>query len=162
VETWLEHALIDLGEPPIRELPAEVTGLLLQLQAPPRLAAHLRAVHDVAHEITAWVASTYPSLSFDREAVLYGATTHDIGKAVHVEELSGPGSLHEKAGRQLLLDAGIAPSLARFAATHASWTEPGITVEADRQAITIATREVAPRLARGGVVDCDGVADRRH
>jgi hypothetical protein len=124
VQIRLDHALTD---PSLRELPAEVNDLLRNLQAPPRLAAHLRAVHDVAHELTTWLA-TYP-LRFDREAVLYGAATHDIGKIIHIEELSRPGSLHEKAGEQLLLEAGVAPHLARFAATHASWTEPGITVE---------------------------------
>jgi hypothetical protein len=129
VKTRLEHALTDPGEPPLRELPAEVTALLLQRQAPPRLAAHLRAVHDVAHELTTWLATYSTTVTFDRDAVLYGAATHDIGKIIHVEELSAPGSLHEKAGRQLLLDAGVAPGLARFAATHASWTESGITVE---------------------------------
>jgi hypothetical protein len=92
VQIRLDHALTD---PSLRELPAEVNDLLRNLQAPPRLAAHLR----------------------------------DIGKIIHIEELSRPGSLHEKAGEQLLLEAGVAPHLARFAATHASWTEPGITVE---------------------------------
>jgi hypothetical protein len=38
---------------------------------------------------------------------------------------SPPGSAHEEAGRQLLLAHGISPELARFAATHASWTRPG-------------------------------------
>ncbi|QNE18863.1 HD domain-containing protein [Kribbella qitaiheensis] len=129
MKTRLEHALTDPGEPPVRELPAEVADLLLQLRVPPRLAAHLRAVHDVAYEITAWLATAYSDLPFDREAVLYGAATHDIGKTIHVEELSGPGSLHEKAGRQLLLDAGVASHVARFAATHSNWTDPDITVD---------------------------------
>ncbi|MEU0094910.1 HD domain-containing protein [Kribbella sp. NPDC006257] len=125
MQTRLDHALTD---PSLRELPAEVNDLLRNLQAPPRLAAHLRAVHDVAHELTTWLA-TYPEVRFNRKTVLYGAATHDIGKIIHIEELSRPGSLHEKAGEQLLLEAGVAPQLARFAATHASWTEPGITVE---------------------------------
>lgn len=70
-----------------------------------------------------------PPLAFDRDAVLFGAATHDIGKTVHPGELSGPGSAHEEAGRQLLLDCGISPELARFAATHASWTRPGTRTE---------------------------------
>ena len=65
----------------------------------------------------------------DRDAVLFGAATHDIGKVVHVEELSGPGSTHEPAGHALLLARGVQERLARFARTHASWTEPGIGVE---------------------------------
>lgn len=125
----LRHALREPGVPPLRQLPAQVADLLLELNAPPRLAAHLRAVHDVAAQLTAWLTVHYPTLVIDREAVLFGAATHDIGKIVHVEELSGPGSRHEPAGQQLLLDTGIEPSLARFAATHASWRTTAIELE---------------------------------
>lgn len=125
----LHHALTDSGHPPIRELPPAVTQLLVALDAPPRLAAHLRAVHDVAHQLTVWLAAHHPALGFDRDAVLFGAATHDIGKVVHTGELSGPGSEHEAAGQALLLEAGIEPRLARFAATHASWNRADINVE---------------------------------
>lgn len=113
----------------MKELPTEAAELLGRLSASPRLAAHLRAVHDVAFELTDWFATTYPSLQFDRVAVLYGAATHDIGKVLHVEELSGPGNKHEEVGRQLLLEAGVEPRLARFAGTHGSWTAEGIELE---------------------------------
>ncbi|MFY1695968.1 MULTISPECIES: HD domain-containing protein [unclassified Solwaraspora] len=125
----LRHALDDPPLRPLRPLPAPVGDLLLRLDAPPRLAAHLRAVHDVAAQLTGWLAVHYPALAVDRDAVLFGAATHDIGKTVHVAELSGPGSRHEPAGQQILLDAGIGPYLARFAATHASWQSPGIECE---------------------------------
>ncbi|MET7687255.1 HD domain-containing protein [Streptomyces sp. NPDC005483] len=118
-----------LHAPGPRPLPDEVATLLRTLAAPPRLAAHLRLVHDVAYELVAWLASRYPALQLDREAVLFGAATHDVGKAAHVSELSGPGSAHEEAGRELLLAHGVAPGLARFAATHASWTLPEIGLE---------------------------------
>lgn len=113
----------------MRPLPDRAAELLQDLQAPPRLAAHLRAVHDVAHQLVDWVTQRYPALQLDGEAVLFGAATHDIGKTAHIAELSGPGSAHEQAGRQLLLDHGISPELARFAATHAAWTESGIVIE---------------------------------
>jgi hypothetical protein len=106
-----------------------VAQLLQDLDAPPRLAAHLRAVHDVACQIADWLTRQYPDLRFDRDAVLFGAATHDIGKTVCTAELSGPGSEHEEAGRQLLLAHGVSPGLARFAATHAAWTQPGIQIE---------------------------------
>lgn len=115
-----------LTESDLRPLPARAEELLVQVDAPPRLAAHLRAVHDVAWQLADWFADRLP---LDRAAVLFGAATHDIGKIVHVEELSGPGHRHEAAGRDLLLANGIGPELARFAASHASWTEPGITAE---------------------------------
>ncbi|MGW1884935.1 HD domain-containing protein [Streptomyces sp. NPDC001970] len=123
------RALGHPGDPPLRPLPRPAEQLLYRVQAPPRLAAHLRAVHDVAHRLVVWVADRYPHLDVDREAVLFGAATHDIGKTVHIAELSGPGALHEEAGRQLLLDHGFAPHLARFAGTHASWTAPDATLE---------------------------------
>ncbi|MEZ0114050.1 hypothetical protein ABH920_008084 [Catenulispora sp. EB89] len=67
----------------------------------PKTVAHLRAVHDVAARLVAWAAER--GLPVDAEAVLFGAATHDIGKALHPAELSGPGSEHEAAGRDLLL-----------------------------------------------------------
>lgn len=125
----LFQALRDAGDPPLRPLPDQAAQLLQDLQAPPRLAAHLRLVHDVAHQLIGWITPQYPTLRVDREAVLFGAATHDIGKTAHIGELSGPGSAHEQAGRELLLTQGISHELARFAATHAAWTEPGIAIE---------------------------------
>ena len=125
----LLRALYEDTSPPLRPLPGQVAGLLQRLDCPPRLAAHLRAVHAAACELASWVEQGYPSLPFSREAVLFGAATHDIGKTVHAIELSGPGSAHEMAGRELLLAHGVSADLARFAATHASWTAPGIGIE---------------------------------
>ncbi|WP_217236129.1 HD domain-containing protein [Streptomyces sp. AC555_RSS877] len=127
----LHRALHDPGpgDPPLRPLPDDVARLLRDLDAPPRLAAHLRAVHDVAHRLVDRVARQHPTLTLDRAAVLFGAATHDIGKTAHVGELSGPGSAHEEAGRALLLARGVSPERARFAGTHATWNVPGLTVE---------------------------------
>jgi hypothetical protein len=61
--------------------------------------------------------------------VLYGAASHDIGKVIHVDELSGPGSKHEAAGYALLIAHGVPPQLARLARTHASWTAPDTTID---------------------------------
>jgi hypothetical protein len=118
-----------MGHPPLRPLPDQVAQVLRDLGAPPRLAAHLRAVHDVAHQLIDWIAQRYPGLRLDGDAVLFGAATHDIGKTTHIAELSGPGSAHEEAGRELLLAQGIRPELARFAGTHAAWTGPDIELE---------------------------------
>ncbi|MER7513013.1 HD domain-containing protein [Streptomyces lavendulae] len=125
----LSRALDAPAEPSLRPLPPVVAELLRSLAAPPRLAAHLRAVHDVAVELADWVTDRYPDLAVDRDAVLIGAATHDVGKTLHPEELAGPGSAHEAAGRDLLLEHGFAPNLARFAATHASWDGPEVTIE---------------------------------
>lgn len=121
--------LTAVTDPPLRPLPERAVALLRSLDTPPRLAAHLRLVHDVAYELADWTERRYPELSFDRAAVLFGAATHDIGKTAHTGELSGPGSAHEEAGRRLLLERGVEPEWARFAATHAAWTEPGTGIE---------------------------------
>jgi hypothetical protein len=106
----------------LRPLPPAAESLLADLDAPPRLVAHLRAVHDVACRLVHWVSAHHPSLDLDHEAVLFGAATHDVGKVLHPEELSAPGSAHEAAGHELLRARGIDERLARFARTHGSWT----------------------------------------
>lgn len=125
----LHRALTAPGDPPLRPLPDQVTALVVALDAPPRLAAHLRAVHDVAAQLTDALAERFPQLAFDPAAVHFGAASHDIGKIVHPQELTGPGAAHEVAGRDLLARHGVPPALARFAATHAAWRQPGIGVE---------------------------------
>ncbi|PYC87433.1 phosphohydrolase [Streptomyces tateyamensis] len=110
-------------------MPTAVAELLTRLAAPPRLAAHLRLVHDAAHQLLDGLAQQAPELSVDREAVLFGAATHDIGKVCHPAELSGPGSQHERAGQELLLSHGFPPELARFAATHGDWAGADRTIE---------------------------------
>jgi hypothetical protein len=125
----LDSALRGPCSPPLRLLPGRAADLLEQVQAPPRLAAHLRLVHDVACQLADWADRCCPALDFDRDAMLFGAATHDIGKTVFPAELTGPGAAHEEGGRELLLSRGISPDLARFAATHASWHEPGTGAE---------------------------------
>lgn len=124
--TTLRRALTD---PPLPRLPGAAEELLRELDAPPRLAAHLRAVHDAALDVLGWLRAQHPAVPVDHEAVLYGAATHDIGKCLHPAELSEPGSAHEEAGHRLLLARGVPERLARFARTHGSWTEAGTTFE---------------------------------
>lgn len=123
----LDRALTDSDT--LRPLPHSAADLLRKLAAPPRLAAHLRAVHDVAVQLTAAIAKQFTALPFDRDEVLFGAATHDIGKTVHVNELSEPGTRHERAGFDLLIENGVDDRLARFAANHGSWTGPDVTTE---------------------------------
>src|ERR1044071_5007934 len=94
----LRRVWSDTGDPDPRPLPDRVVELLGKVGAPPRLAAHLRLVHDVAWRIARWIEREFPDLEFDVESALFGAATHDIGKAVHREELSGPGHAHELGG----------------------------------------------------------------
>ena len=125
----LRFALSDPGYAGLRSLPRRVEDLLGSLDAPPRLGAHLRAVHDVAWQLADWVSRHHHGVRFDRDAMLFGAATHDIGKIVHPEELSKPGSAHEYAGYELLLAQGFSEESARFARTHGSWTGTEVRIE---------------------------------
>ena len=69
----------------LRPLPTHVSKLLLELNATPRLIAHLTLVHDVAHELISKIDVAWPDLKFDKTAVLIGAATHDIGKALRFD-----------------------------------------------------------------------------
>ncbi|MEJ3748646.1 HD domain-containing protein [Actinomycetes bacterium KLBMP 9797] len=120
---------LDADDSFLRPLPDQIVALLVDLRAPARLAAHLRAVHDVAWHLTTRLATSHPSLVFDPDAVHYGAASHDIGKVIHPGELSGPGSQHEPAGYALLVTRDVPHRLARFARTHASWTDPDTTID---------------------------------
>jgi hypothetical protein len=124
-------AALDLAltDPSLRPLPDTAAELLRDLDAPPRLGAHLRLVHDVAWSLTDAIGRRWPTLDFDTTAVLFGAATHDIGKVVHVAELSGPGSEHEHEGEKILLRYGVPAALARFAGSHRTWDAPGRDTE---------------------------------
>ncbi len=102
-------------------LPLPAATALRALDASPRLFAHHVLVHQVAVTMLIALTEAWPTLSMDREAVLLGAATHDIGKTSHPEELTGLGRKHEIAGPDLLIAQGLAPKHARFARTHAQW-----------------------------------------
>lgn len=113
-----------------RPLPEAARRLCEGLAAPPRLVAHLALVHDAALELVDALESRFPDLAIDRDAVLFGAATHDLGKVIHPAELSGPGNLHEADGPPLLERQGLSPTLARFARTHGEWRhESDLAVE---------------------------------
>ena len=101
----------------LRPLPDGVEDLLDEVGAPPRLVAHLTLVHDVACHLLDTLAIVAPAAELLAAAVQFGAATHDIGKSLHPSELSGLGTKHETAGRQLL-DARGAGEYARFCETH--------------------------------------------
>lgn len=113
----------------LTDLPRPVVELLDSVKAPPRLTAHLTLVHDAAVKLVRGIRRAYPGLLFDEEAVLFGAATHDIGKALLPAELTGRGSTHEERGAEILTQLGIPDSLARFARTHGSWKSPDATLE---------------------------------
>lgn len=110
-------------------LPADARRLCEALSAPPRLVAHLTLVFDAARQLVNGFQSRWPQLSFDAEAVLFGAATHDLGKCRVPDELYGPGNRHEEVGAALLESQGVSVRLARFAATHGSWQRADLPLE---------------------------------
>lgn len=112
----------------VRELPPEISSILTKVKASQRLIAHLRLVYDVAIEVISKVELIWPQLAFDKEAVLVGAATHDIGKAIYKEELSGSGKKHEEIGPDLLQKHGLDEAYTQF---------PGITPAGTRNLKTL-------------------------
>ena len=102
-------------------LPRPAADALRALHASPRLLAHHLIVHQVAATLLVGIGRAWPDLQIDREAVLLGAATHDIGKTLHPQELTGPGRQHENDGPSLLEQRGFSAAHARFARTHAQW-----------------------------------------
>ena len=113
----------------LRSQPEDIVELLCRVDAPPRLAAHLRVVRDVAVQLIESFRDAFPTFRFDVAAVVYGAGTHDIGKALHPAELEAPGNDHEVDGYRLLTESGIPARLARFARSHGEWSARDATVE---------------------------------
>jgi putative nucleotidyltransferase with HDIG domain len=108
-------------------LPTLAVSLLTELGAPPRLAAHLRAVHDVAAQLVDWLGDRCPGL--DAPTLLLAAALHDIGKVRHPEELSGPGSSHEDGGYELLRAREVDERVAELVRDHGSWQRPDASLE---------------------------------
>ncbi len=102
----------------LMSLPIEAAHLLQKFDASPRLIAHLILVHDVAHQLIDELQKEWPNFLFDKDTILFGAATHDIGKIIHPKELSNSGYLHEPSGYELLIKENVPENLARFTKTH--------------------------------------------
>jgi putative nucleotidyltransferase with HDIG domain len=114
----------------LNPLPKQVEEICSAVGAPLCLIAHLILVHDTAVKLVNQLKIWLPDLRFDTDAVLFGAATHDIGKALHPVELIGPGSQHEVNGADLLTQHGVPADLARFTSSHATWKqEHSLTIE---------------------------------
>lgn len=105
--------------------------------APPRLVAHLTLVHDVAAKLIAQVHDAFPSVAIDDSDVLFGAATHDLGKAANPQELVEPGKSHETHGVAVLEALGVSKQRSRFAFTHGNW-EDDSTVQLEDLLVSLA------------------------
>jgi hypothetical protein len=107
--------------------PQDGIALLRSLGASAWLVRH----HELVVEAAVLVCDAFAKLgvTFDRAAVLLGASLHDAGKIEHPEEMSVGGNRHEAAGTELLLRSGVAGPIARFCITHAAWNGADCTIE---------------------------------
>lgn len=108
---------------------SKVGILLTNLNAPKCLKNHLQIVHKTAEKLLNEFQNNWQNLQLDKEAILFGAATHDIGKAVITEELYDKGKQHEQVGYELLLKNGYSERLARFAKTHGNWQNDEVEIE---------------------------------
>lgn len=109
--------------------PHHITQLLEQLTAPTRLLKHLQIVHATAYQLLILIEEKWPSISLQKELVLFGAATHDIGKIEVPLELFEPGKKHEQVGQKMLTELGFTNEQARFAYTHGNWSQDGVVIE---------------------------------
>lgn len=113
----------------IPELPDHISELLSKLDAPDRLKKHLQLVHAVTNELLSHIQQKWPEMTLDKELVLFGASTHDIGKSKVQSELFESGKKHEAIGHEMLLTLGFSEEQSRFAFTHGNWEEENLPLE---------------------------------
>jgi hypothetical protein len=107
--------------------PIQAFDLLRQAGAPPRLVQHARLVGEAGDELLVEIARL--GVTLDNAYVRAGIVLHDVGKAIHRDELDVAGALHEPAGEALLLARGVEPQLARICRSHAQWATMECSVE---------------------------------
>ena len=107
--------------------PEQARALLRDLGAPPRLLRHVALVSEAAEALLAKLHRL--GVPIDAVFVRVGVVIHDVGKALHPQELDEPGDQHEAAGGALLLSRGISERLARVCITHARWDQPHVSLE---------------------------------
>lgn len=101
--------------------------LLKELGAAPRLLLHVELVGEAADLLVKGYADL--GLTFNAGLIELGVAIHDAGKIAHPEEMHGPGSFHEAAGKQLMLNSDVQAEIAECCVSHAAWRSPGLSLE---------------------------------
>lgn len=102
------------------ELVAETAeSLLLELKtlSDSLASEHANALSDLPelNKSKPWLSDT------ELTTIRCGALLHDLGKALHPNELSGSGNQHEVAGYNFCLSQEVPLSIARCCITHSQW-----------------------------------------
>lgn len=106
---------------------ADAYQLLIRLGASARLLLHVQLVGEAADLLMRGYADL--GLDLDAQWIELGVAVHDAGKIAHPEELTGPGSLHEPAGKALLLQNDVQQRIAECCVSHAAWRTKGLSLE---------------------------------
>ena len=101
--------------------------LLKVLGAPERLIRHAQLVSEAADLLLREFQAF--GVTCDTSVIRLGAVLHDAGKINHPQELSEPGSMHERAGESLLLLNRVQPEVARICSSHSNWDSPDVSFE---------------------------------
>lgn len=113
----------------IPELPIEIKNILKKHDSPERLNRHLRLVSFTASNLLSEIDNEWNQLKVNKDFVMFGAATHDIGKVISQNEIYGSGNQHESIGKNLLLENGFSEELSRFALTHGNWKSKDVILE---------------------------------
>lgn len=105
----------------------EASKLLRKLGASERLLLHLQLVGEAADLLIDECRTL--GVKIDSKLVELGVAVHDAGKILFPEELDGPGSRHESAGKALLLENSVQTEVATCCVSHAAWNDPSVTFE---------------------------------
>lgn len=106
---------------------ADAYQLLTRLGASQRLLLHVQLVGEAADMLVAGYADL--GVTFDADRIELGVAIHDAGKILHPKEMREPGSLHEAAGKQLMLENNVQAEIAECCVSHAAWRCPGLALE---------------------------------
>jgi len=113
----------------IVELPKEIKKILNQFDTPQRLIKHLTLVNSTAFLIIEELKNEWSNLLLNEKEILFGASTHDIGKVLVTDELYKKGKKHELEGFKILKELGYEDQESRFTVTHGNWRNPNLKIE---------------------------------
>lgn len=113
----------------IKELSTEVKKILEQYNAPQRLIKHLTIVNSTANYLVKELKKEWNDLLLNEKEILFGASTHDIGKTIITNELYQKGKQHELEGFKILKENGYKDAEARFTITHGNWEDENIKID---------------------------------
>ena len=101
--------------------------LLNELEAPAHLKLHVRLVGEAADLLINKCNEL--AVPLDANFIRIGVAIHDVGKIIHINEMTGIGSEHEPEGEKILLNKGVTPQIARCCLSHAQWAEMECSLE---------------------------------